>query len=281
MTHSINTVFAQLTLQAGPENVMRTAETLGVPDVEANVAARPAVGLGGLRKGVTPLEQAAAFATFAAKGIYAQPYSIVRVVDRHGDEVHRRRPATRRAFSANEVGVLNAALSSVVTQGTGRAADIGRPAAGKTGTTQNHGDAWFVGFVPQLSTAVWMGHPQQVVPMVNVHGRRVSGGSFPAEIWAAYMRRAVETLPVQDLHTAAPESLSLHVLTPPPPPPPPPPPAPPPTVVTVPPPVEMLPLPPPQTVPPAPVVAPPARPRPGSTSTTTVPTTTTTKASKQ
>lgn len=272
MTHSINTVFAQLTLEAGPENVMRTAGTLGVNDAETNVGAHPAVGLGGLRKGVTPLEQAAAFATFAAKGVYAAPYSIVRVVNRHGDEAYRRRPSTRDAFSANEVGVLNAALASVVREGTGKAADIGRPVGGKTGTTQNYGDAWFVGFVPQLSTAVWVGHPQQVVPMVNVHGRRVSGGSFPAEIWASYMRRTVEILPVEEIFTAPPESLSLRLLNPAPPPPPPPP-----VETTVPPPVVAPPPPPPVSAPPAPAPPAPTTIPKGNPRTTTIPTTTTTR----
>ena len=281
LTHSINTVFAQLTLEAGPENVMRTAETLGVRDVEENVGSEPAVGLGGLRKGVTPLEQAAAFATFAAKGTYAKPYAIVTIVDRRGDEVYRRRHATENALSANEAGVLNAALMSVVRDGTGKAADIGRPAGGKTGTTQNFGDAWFVGFVPQLSTAVWVGHPHQVVPMLNVHGRRVSGGSFPAQIWSAFMERAVQGLPVQEIFTASPDSLSLRLSDQPPPPPPPP-------VTTVPPPIPpdvVLPLPVPEPVPPAPppepAPAPVVVPRtttPRQVSTTTTPTTAPTNA---
>ena len=273
LTHSINTVFAQLTLEAGPENVMRLAGTLGVEDVEDNVGSQPAVGLGGLRKGITPLEEAAMFATFAAKGMYAEPYSIVGIRGRDGQELYRHRQDPRTAISANEAGVLNAALLTVIGQGTGTAANIGRPAAGKTGTTQNFGDAWFAGFVPQLSTAVWVGHPQQVVPMLNVHGRRVSGGSFPAQIWAAYMRQAVAGMPVEEIFTAPPESLSLRMLVPPPPPPPPPPEPPPeqvlPPPVAIPPPVE--PATPPQTV------APPLTlPRPPPTTTTTRPTTTTT-----
>ncbi len=277
MTHSINTVFAQLTLEAGPSNVARTAETLGVEDVDQNVGSRPAVGLGGLRRGVTPLEQAAAFAAFAAKGTYAEPYAIVRIVDRSGVEVYSRRQVTKGAFSANEAGVLNAALLSVVRDGTGTAAAIDRPAAGKTGTTQNYGDAWFVGFVPQLSTAVWVGQPDQVVPMLSVHGRRVSGGSFPAQIWADYMREAVAPLPIEDIFTASPDSLSLRV------PEPPPPPAPPPED-TVPPPVVAPPQPPvtaPAVQPPPPPPPPPtAKPKPTTTSTAPATSTTTTTTTK-
>ncbi len=272
LTHSINTVFAQVTLLAGPENVRRTAETLGVDDVESNVGSEPAIGLGGLRKGVTPLEQAAAFAALAAKGSYAEPYGIVRIVDRDGEDVYQHQRAARTAVSANEAGVLNAGLISVVRDGTGKAADIGRPAAGKTGTTQNFGDAWFAGFVPQRATAVWVGHPGQVVPMLNVHGRRVSGGSFPAEIWSSYMRRAVQGLPVEDIFIAPPESLSLRSLNPPPPPPPPPPPVPAvPAPSPVPPPVPEAPV----AVPPPVVVAPP--PTRQTTTTTTSPTTTTSR----
>lgn len=191
-----------------------------------------------------------------------------------GEEVYRRRQDTKGTFSANEAGVLNAALQSVVRDGTGTAAAIDRPTAGKTGTTQNYGDAWFVGFVPQLSTAVWVGQPDQVAPMLSVRGRTVTGGSFPAQIWADYMRQAVAALPVEDIFTASPDSLSLRV------PPPPPPPAAPPPDAAIPLPVEAPPLlPPPPPTPPAPIpttiVAPP-RSRPTTTTTSRAPTTTTT-----
>ena len=209
MTDSVNTVFAQLVLEVGPSEVMRTAERLGVTDVESNVGARPAIALGGLRKGVTPLEQAAAFATFAAKGVYAEPYAVTEVLDRDGKSLFKRQPRTQQVFAEEEVGVLNAALQKVVQGGTGKGASIGRPVAGKTGTTQEYGDAWFVGFVPQLSTAVWVGHPDRIVPMTNVHGRRVTGGSFPASIFGKTMRQALSGLPSQPIFTATPGSLGL------------------------------------------------------------------------
>ncbi|HET7486939.1 MAG TPA: transglycosylase domain-containing protein [Acidimicrobiales bacterium] len=216
MAHSVNTVFAQLILKVGPDEVKQTAQRLGVADVDANVGDQPAIALGGLRRGVTPLEQAAAFATFAAKGVYARPYAIARITDRHGRTVFQRRPDTEPVFDAGEVGVLTGALARVVTEGTGTAARIDRPAAGKTGTTQDHGDAWFVGFVPQLATAVWMGYPDRLTPMTDVHGRRVTGGSFPAQIWASTMRVAVAALPRLPLPVASPDSLNLHRLDPPP-----------------------------------------------------------------
>ncbi|HUR17956.1 MAG TPA: transglycosylase domain-containing protein [Acidimicrobiales bacterium] len=210
MTHSINTVFAQLILKVGPADVMRTAADLGISEVEQNVGSRPAIGLGGLRKGVTPLEQAAAFATFAAGGTYARPYAIVSISDRSGREIYRHRSEVSRRYERREVGVLNSALVSVISKGTGKAAAIGRPMAGKTGTTQNYGDAWFVGFVPQLSTAVWVGHPDRIIPMTNVHGRRVTGGSFPAQIWSEAMKPAVAGLRVEPIDVSSPDGLGLE-----------------------------------------------------------------------
>ncbi|HEX2038548.1 MAG TPA: transglycosylase domain-containing protein [Acidimicrobiales bacterium] len=208
MVKSINTVFAQLILEVNPRNVVSTAQAAGIPDVNAD----PAIALGGLKKGVSPLQMAAAYATFAAKGLYAEPYAIRRILDRDGNVVYSRSPKTRQAFDPKEAGVLNAVLQQVVQRGTATAAGIGRPMAGKTGTTQNHHDAWFVGYVPQLATAVWVGHPDGQVPMEDVHGIRVSGGSFPARIFGEYMRVAVATVPIQQLHTARPEDLSLRPL---------------------------------------------------------------------
>ena len=84
--------------------------------------------------------------------------------------------------------------------------------AGKTGTTQNYGDAWFVGFVPQLATAVWVGYPDKIVPMTSVHGIKVAGGTFPARMWSNYMMQAVSGIPIQQIETANPEDLGLRPL---------------------------------------------------------------------
>lgn len=213
LVHSINTVFSQVALEAGPPNVVETAKAAGINDSIDQDKNRPSIALGGISKGVTPLEMAAAYATFAAKGVYATPYSITEIATRDGKVIYSHKPATREAFAANEVGVLNNALIGVVESGTGRAARIGRPVAGKTGTTQNYGDAWFVGFVPQLSTAVWVGNPEKIEPMTNVHGRKVSGGSFPTSIWAQVMRAATAGMKVERIFTATPDSLSLRMLS--------------------------------------------------------------------
>jgi penicillin-binding protein 1A len=214
--HSINTVYAQLTAQVGPRSVARLAERAGVSADELRDPAC-AIGLGGLTRGVSPLEQAAAYATFAAKGVYARPYAIDRIVDRHGEVVYAHSPDTSNAFSAEEAGVLTAALERVVTDGTGRGATIGRPMAGKTGTTENYSDAWFIGYVPQMATAVWVGHADAHVPMTDVHGIAVSGGSFPARVFADYMRVVLDGVPVEALFTASPDDLSLQVRAPSPP----------------------------------------------------------------
>ena len=216
LVHSINTVFAELVLDVEPSNVVKMAKTAGIDHPDRPLEDdrfRPAIALGGLRHGVTPLEMAAAYAAFAAKGTFAEPYAITRVKDREGGIVYNHSPRTRRAFDAREAGVLNAAMLGVVDRGTGVAARIGRPVAGKTGTTQRYGDAWFVGFVPQLSTAVWVGHPDEIKPMENVHGRRVSGGSFPAEIWGEMMRTTMAGVPVQPIFTAPPDALGLRLIT--------------------------------------------------------------------
>jgi penicillin-binding protein 1A len=100
-------------------------------------------------------------------------------------------------------------MENVVSSGTGTAAAIGRPLAGKTGTTENYGNAWFVGYVPQLSTAVWVGRPEGDTPMRNVHGISVTGGTYPARIFSRYMRNALAGVPVVDLYTASPDDLGL------------------------------------------------------------------------
>ena len=284
MTRSVNVVFAQLMARMGPGSVREVAEKAGISR-EAVTPAECAMALGGLRQGVSPLEQASGFATFAAKGVSAEPYAIVRIKDRRGNVVYERRPKTTQAFRDKEAGVVNAALKRVVEGGTGSAAAIGRPVAGKTGTSENFGNAWFVGYTPQLSTAVWVGRPEGDTPMRGVRGINVTGGSFPARIFSQYMRTALAGTPVVDLYTASVDELNLRstVSTAPAPPPAP---APVEMPTTTEPPVSWPPFPttslttlPPRTVP-VPTTARPAPtttvPRPTTTTTTVRPTTTTT-----
>ena len=207
----MNTVFQQLMAQVGPAAMQRVAEKVGIPAEEVTPA-RCAMALGGIGRGVSPLDQAAAYATFAAKGVYAQPYGIVRIKGRRDQLVYEHTPKTNPAIPQLEAGVLTAALEGVVDGGTGTAAAIGRPLAGKTGTTENNADAWFIGYVPQLATAVWVGHPEALVPMDDVHGLTVTGGTYPARIFGRYMKAALVDVPEQNLYTASPDELSLHLL---------------------------------------------------------------------
>jgi penicillin-binding protein 1A len=208
LTRSVNVVFAQVMAKVGPPAVGQVAEKAGISHDEVTPA-ECAMALGGLREGVSVLEQAAGFATFAAKGVAAQPYAITRIKDRRGQVVYEHRVKTTQAFRDKEAGVLTAALMNVVQSGTGTAAGIGRPLAGKTGTSENYGNAWFVGYVPQLATAVWVGRPEGDVPMRNVHGINVTGGSYPARIFSRYMKAALTNVPVQDLYTAKVDELGL------------------------------------------------------------------------
>jgi membrane peptidoglycan carboxypeptidase len=213
MVHSVNTVFAQIMARVGTEGVADAAEQAGI-DRDALTPLQCAMALGGLREGVSPLEQAAGFATFAARGTYAKPYAITRIRDRSGKVVYQRTSDVDQRPPSKEVGVLNGVLERVVKEGTGTAAAIDRPVAGKTGTTERNGNAWFIGYTPQLATAVWVGRPEGDVPMTNVRGIAVTGGSFPARIFSRYMRGAMAGKPVQSLYTVSPDELSLRAVPP-------------------------------------------------------------------
>jgi penicillin-binding protein 1A len=222
LARSVNVVFVDLGCHVGVRDVVRAATDAGIPDD----ATKPqgAIFLGGLDRGVSPLSMAAAYATFASGGVYAEPYGIKRILGSGGRIVYEHGRSAHRAFDANQAGVLNAALQRVVGGGTGTAAAIGRPVAGKTGTTESNVDAWFVGYTPQVSTAVWVGYDPQR-PMADVHGRSVTGGSFPAAIFGDLMRTGLAGVPSRPLPVASPDVLHLQRLgeIPPPPPPPPPP----------------------------------------------------------
>ncbi|HEY7380087.1 MAG TPA: PBP1A family penicillin-binding protein [Gaiella sp.] len=194
---SDNTVFAQLTLDVTAKEVAETATRLGVRtplDVRGEFV--PSMGLGTI--GVSPLDMASAYATLAARGIYSEPSGIRRVVLANGrvdTNAGWGRPRRTRVVSDGVAWEVTRILEENVRYGTGTRASFGRPAAGKTGTTDEHADAWFVGYTPELATAVWMGYTSGEIPMENVHGISVSGGSFPAEIWRRFMEPALRSTP--------------------------------------------------------------------------------------
>ncbi len=208
LVHSINVVFVHLACDAGPRNVLQAARDAGVPGDATSAAGAILGGLDG--QGVNTLEMAAAYATFAAKGTYARPYAIAGIKDDRGKVVYLHKPETHQAFDPLQVAVLANPLQDVVRRGTGAAANIGRPVAGKTGTTENSHDAWFDGFTPQLATSVWVGYPDGSRPMDDVHGvHGVTGGTFPARIFSALMRPALDGVPVLAIPTASPDQLHL------------------------------------------------------------------------
>jgi penicillin-binding protein 1A len=284
---SDNTVYARLTLDLGPDKVAAMANRLGIRSslkTEEGIYV-PSMGLGSI--GVSPLDQASAYATLAAGGIYSEPMAIRKVVlsdgtdDKDAGWGQLRRKRVIADWVAAEVTHI---LEMNIQSGTGVGANIGRPAGGKTGTTENHADAWFCGITPSLTAAVWVGYPQAEIPMTNVHGISVAGGTFPATIWKLFMDSAIGPTPVREFpeahsspiwHTfttgqyagevpstqyyqppAAPTTTTAQRDNPPPPPRPNPPP--PPAEPLPPPPPEPLPPPPPE--PPPPPVSPPPPP---------------------
>ena len=180
---SDNTVFAQMDLDLGPENVRDTAYDMGI---ETTLDAVPAEGIGGLRIGVTPLEMANGYATLASGGIRNTPTAITKVEFPNGDTDEPKRGDRERAFSDGVAYEVTDILKGVVEGGTGTAANIGCPQAGKTGTTDDFTDAWFVGYTPKLSTAVWVGHPNARTSL----GGSAFGGTLAAPIWQDYMSTA-------------------------------------------------------------------------------------------
>src|SRR3954469_15432174 len=184
---SDNSVYAQLDVDLGPKKVAETAHLLGI---KTKLDGVPSEGLGGLRLGVSPLEMANAYATLAAGGIRSEPQAIQKVVFPDGKVDELGKPKRKRVLTDGEADAVTQILEKNVQAGTGTHANFGCPAAGKTGTTDDFNDAWFVGYTPDLASAVWVGYPNKLVEMRSVHGISVAGGTFPAQIWHDYMSTA-------------------------------------------------------------------------------------------
>jgi penicillin-binding protein 1A len=181
---SDNTVYQQLDLDVGPDAVADTAANLGI---DTPLDGYPAEGLGGVREGITPLELTRAYATLANGGSRLDISAIKRVRLRNGNTVQLDGRVDDSLFKDGEVYPVTQILRQNMKHGTGQAAQIGCPAAGKTGTTDDFRDAWFAGYTPRLATVVWVGYPHRAVSMLNVHGIKVAGATFPAQIWHDYM----------------------------------------------------------------------------------------------
>ncbi|MBE3583835.1 MAG: PBP1A family penicillin-binding protein [Limnochordaceae bacterium] len=196
---SVNVVAVKLLDQVGVGTAMEYARRMGITTLvdrghpnDMNLS----FTLGGLTKGVSPLEMASAYNTLANRGTYMRPYAVVAVVDRRGNTLYEGRPQPRVVLKEETAYLMTSMMEDVISRGTGRAAAIGRPAAGKTGTTSDNTNAWFVGFTPDVTTAVWVGNDQQAKPLV-FHGRAY-GSPLAAAIWGAYMKQALAGQPVSD-----------------------------------------------------------------------------------
>jgi penicillin-binding protein 1A len=201
---SDNSVFAELGLKVGTRRIARLAERMGI---RTPVSTNPAMTLGGLQEGLTPLELAYAYATIANKGLKVSgtlapagegPVAIRRV---DGDGRHAENDVRKERVFPEAVGeTAQQLLAGVIQSGTGRAAEIGEFAAGKTGTTENYGDAWFAGFNKDLTVAIWVGYPDKLQPMeTEYHGGPVAGGTYPAEIWHDFMTSWLDIREARDL----------------------------------------------------------------------------------
>lgn len=188
---SVNCAYVRLGVNLGPQNIVNMAHIMGVT---SSLTAVPSLAIGS--EDITPLEMADAYSVLADNGIRHTPFFVSKVVDSFGHLIEQADTNGIRVLSAQNVAVENQVLQQVVLNGTGTAAALpGREVAGKTGTTDNFTDGWFNGFTPQLETAVWMGAPSGSVPMLDVGGIPVYGGTYPARIWHDYMAQALSGQP--------------------------------------------------------------------------------------
>ena len=203
---STNTVYAQLTLDVGTDAVAEVANRMGITSMTPDAGYGISIGLGAYE--VSPLEMAGAYATLATGGVRLDPTPISRVVNENGGIIKDNTARQgERKLSTNVAANVSDTLSGVVKSGTGTAAGVGRPAAGKTGTAEDYSNAWFAGYTPQISTAVWMGHVDGTYPLNGVNGvGQVTGGSHPAIAWGDYMRaaHAILNLPVEEFPAPGP-----------------------------------------------------------------------------
>jgi membrane peptidoglycan carboxypeptidase len=195
--HSINTIYVPLGMKAGLDKVVDVARRSGIPESVAMIPT-PSVSLGVASPHV--IDVANSYATFAANGIYAKPYLIASVAGPNKGILYEGKPETREAFSAEVAADLTYALKSVVNGGTGAAAlALGRPAAGKTGTSQSNASAWFSAYTPELAASVALFRDSASESLNGIGGlTSVTGGSFPARIWTAFMKGALRGEPITE-----------------------------------------------------------------------------------
>ena len=198
--YSLNVPTVKIAQKIGIEKPIYYAQEMGITtlvlDGERNDK-NFSTALGGLTKGVTPLELTSAYGTFANKGIHVEPVAIVKILDRNGKVLEQAELKQKSVIKESSAAALTSMLQDVVQHGTGTRANIGRPAAGKTGTTDNYHDAWFVGYTPDLVAGVWIGNDD------NTSMGVMSGGMAPAEMWKAFMQKVVAGTPAKNFDGVA------------------------------------------------------------------------------
>lgn len=197
LEQSLNVPTVKIASQVGVDKPLYWAQQMGIstlvlqgPTNDRNLA----MALGGLTKGVTPLEIASAYGVLANQGVRAEPMAIVKIIDRNGKIVENNAPREKVILNERNAYIITDMLRGVILHGTGTAANIGRPAAGKTGTTDDSKDAWFVGYTPDLVAAVWMGFDN------DGYLNNVAGGTIPAKIWKSFMTAALAGVPAHDFY---------------------------------------------------------------------------------
>lgn len=213
---SVNTVYAQLSRDTGPENVVDMARRMGITDSVVEPVLSIVLG----SSAVSPLEMASAYSNFATNGLHADDYIVARIVNSEGEVIYEKESEIEQVADPAIFAAARRALVKVPTSsGTAPRADIDHPQGGKTGTHQSYLDAWYVGFTPEYSTAVWVGYEAEQLPLVDVviNGQnysRVFGGSVPAPIWAEFMTYVTEGLPERQF-PADPANIDDYLIPPP------------------------------------------------------------------
>ena len=191
LQHSVNTIAVQLADAVGMRKVLNLASSLGITTLDDSKDNNLAAALGGLTNGVKPIDMAVAYGTLANGGVKVKPVAITKIVDRNGQVVEENSTEEQRVVDPKYAYVITNMLESVMSGGTGGGASIGRPAAGKTGTTDESKDAWFVGYTPDLVAAVWMGDDYGIETLDGI-----TGGTVPAVIWRDFMSQALNAMEI-------------------------------------------------------------------------------------
>lgn len=191
LQHSVNTIAVQLADAVGMRKVLNLASSLGITTLDDSKDNNLAAALGGLTNGVKPIDMAVVYGTLANGGVKVKPVAITKIVDRNGQVVEENSTEEQRVVDPKYAYVITNMLESVMSGGTGGGASIGRPAAGKTGTTDESKDAWFVGYTPDLVAAVWMGDDYGIETLDGI-----TGGTVPAVIWRDFMSQALNAMEI-------------------------------------------------------------------------------------